>query len=178
MRRSLAAAALATCLAIAALPAPAIESVRLQAASVVVAGTTTRDVTATLVIHSGTRSSLSVHAAGVAVPAALAAQAGSQVAVRVDCDNPVIREPVFDCPALTLQVWTQRWPPLTLRGTVAWRSDSGTLTATGTGPDVAGSPVKFNASMQGDATRAQLDLPSVSLAGTGGTAQTLGHVAR
>jgi hypothetical protein len=156
--------ALAGCLALVALPTPAVESLRFQAASVNAAGTTVRDVTAILAIRSATSSTLSVHAAGVAVPAALAAQTGPQVAVRVECQNPVIREPVFDCPALVLQVWTQRWPPITLRGAVGWRSDTGTVTAKGAGPVVAGSAVKFDASVKGDATRAQLDLPGVSLA--------------
>jgi hypothetical protein len=161
MRRAL---ALATFLAAASLPVSAIESLRMQAASIEVNGTPVRDVTTTLAIHSGTHSTLSVHAAGVTVPAALVQRVGPQVAVRVDCENPVIREPLFDCPALTLQVWTQRWPPLTLHGAVAWRSDSGTVSARGTGPDIAGSPMKFDATVKGDVTRAQLDLPSVSLA--------------
>jgi hypothetical protein len=152
-----------TCLALVALPVPAVESLHLQAASVVVAGTTIRDINATLAIQSATRSTLSVHAANVTVPAALAQQTGPQAAVRIDCTDPVIREPVFDCPALTLQVWTQRWPPITLHGTVAWRSDSGTLIAKGTGPAVAGAPVKFDASVKGNTTRAQLDLASASL---------------
>jgi hypothetical protein len=160
MRR--AALALSTCLAIAALPVPAVESLRLQAGSVVVAGTAMRDVTATLLIHSATSSTLSVHAAGD-IPAALAKQAGPQATVGVECENPVIREPLFDCPALTLQVWTQRWPPIALHGHVAWRSDSGSVTANGAGPVIAGSPVNFSSAVTRDAARAQLDLPSVAL---------------
>ncbi|MEO8306445.1 MAG: hypothetical protein ABI616_00210 [Pseudomonadota bacterium] len=157
-------AALAMFLALAALPVRALDSLHLQAASVAIAGTTIRDASATLSIHSATSSTLSMRAAGVAVPAALAAQTGPQVAVRVACENPVIREPVFACPALTLEVVTQRWPSIILHGGVTWHSDSGALTANGTGPDLAGSPVKFASSINGAVVRAQLDMPGVSLA--------------
>jgi hypothetical protein len=153
---------LSACLALTALPVPAVESLRLQVGSVAVAGTAMRDVTATLVIHSATSSTLSVHAAG-AVPTTLAKLAGPQATLSAYCENPVIREPLFDCPALALQVWTQRWPPIALHGHVAWRSDSGSVIANGAGPVVAGSSLKFNSEVTRDATRAQLDLPTVML---------------
>ncbi len=155
--------ALAACLTAAALPVPAIESLSLHSASVAVAGTTLHDVTATLAIKSDTRSSLSVQVAQLGIPAALAKLAGPQAALRIDCQDPMIRTPVISCPALQVQVTTPRWPPLRMRGAVAWRSDNGTLTANGTGPDISGSRVRFAVATQADTTRAQLDLPAAPL---------------
>ncbi len=132
--------ALFSCLAGAALPASAIDRVTLRAGSVTFADLPARDVTAILSIQSERNGNLSLHAAEVTLPAALASQLGPQISLKVDCTNPVIHEPVFDCPALTLQLWTRRWPPITLHTSMAWRSDSGTVNARGTGPELAGPP--------------------------------------
>lgn len=160
--RCLSLIALTTALTV-ALPASGVERLTVQAGSVVVAGIVARDVTATLSIRSETQSLISVHAADVQVPAALAARIGPTIDLRVDCKDPVIHEPVFDCRSVALQARAKKWPQVTLRGAVAYRSDSGSLTAQGTGPDLVGSPVKFDIRMGNDATRAKLDLPSVSL---------------
>ena len=144
-------------------PARAIDSIRMQAADVAVAGQHARDIAATLSIRSATHSDVSIHAAAFPVPDALVALAGPQVALRIDCKDPLVHEPRFECGALTLQAWTQRWPPLTVRGAVTWRSDNGLFIAQGTGPDIADSPFRFSVKAGQDA-QAQLELPSLSLA--------------
>ena len=124
---------------------------------------------------------LSVHAARRhGTRGARGADRRSRSQCALDCDNPVIREPVFDCPAADAAAcWTQRWPPLTVHGTVAWRSDSGTVTARGNRSRCRGVAHEVRCIAQ-EATPcgAQLDLPSVSLAELASLAEALGRVAR
>ena len=156
-------ALLAAVLAILASPANAIDTLRFQAARVTVAGNVARDVAATLSIRSDTRSSASVSASGIAVPAAFAGLVGPQVSLQIDCDNPVVREPLFECKAISVRGQSERWPKVALRGAVAWRSDTGVFTVHGTAPEIAGSPLKFDVSTEGGAIRAKVDMPSLSL---------------
>ncbi len=145
------------------LPAQAIDRIQVRAASVVVAGIRTADVVASLQIHSATNSELDVHAASVQPPAAIAAQTGP-LSLRMHCVNPLIREPRFECSALTLQAQSSRWPELRLDGKASFRSDTGAYAASGGGMRIAGAALKFDVTSTANGLTARLDLPGLQIA--------------
>ena len=144
-------------------PAHAIERIRIRADSVAAADLTLHGVDAALQIHSASRSTLQLRAARVQLPPAVVAQTGAVSALRLRCLNPRVREPVFDCPNLKLQLRSARWQSINLDGKASYRSDTGEYAASGGGMQVAGTTLQF--AVQGDAAglQAQLNLPGLQL---------------
>ncbi len=147
-----------------ALPAGAIERIRLRAAQVETGDRTLVGVDATLHIPSATRSSADLRVARVVLSDTLTAQTGTLRDLRLHCENPLLREPRFACPAFMLQASSSRWGTHTLRGDAAFRSDDGTLRARGSGITLAGASLSF--SVEGDAANfvAEARLPGIQIA--------------
>ena len=108
-----------------ALPAHAIDRIRIRATSIAVADMQLQQVDATLQIHSASRSTLDVRAARATLPKTIEAQAGALSAMHQHCTNPVVREPLFQCPAMNLRLQSARWSAIRIDGKAGFRSDSG-----------------------------------------------------
>ncbi len=147
-----------------ALPAHAIDRIRIRAATVAAADMLLQKVDATLQIHSATRSTLDVRAARATLPKTIEAQTGALSALHLHCANPVVREPLFQCPAMRLQLQSARWSALHIDGKAGFRSDSGTYDAAGGGLQIAGAPLQF--ALTGNATgmQAEFSLRALKLA--------------
>ena len=156
-------AALLGALLVYCLPASAIERIRLRAAEVEAAGTVVRNVDATLTIHSASRSTLTATTGPVTLPAAIAAQTGALRRIELQCRNPLIREPVFACPALSIALHTERWPSLAVQARVQYDSWRSALQVSGTGPTLSGISPAFSASSTGTRWQAQADVPETTL---------------
>ena len=156
-------AALLGALLVYCLPASAIERIRLRAAEVEAAGTVVRNVDATLTIHSASRSTLTATTGPVTLPAAIAAQTGALRRIELQCRNPLIREPLFACPALRIALHTERWPSLAVQARVQYDSWRSALQVSGTGPTLSGISPAFSASSTGTRWQAQADVPETTL---------------
>jgi hypothetical protein len=149
-----------------ALPAHAIDRIRIRAESVSAAGFGLRGVDATLQIRSAARSTVELHAARAVLPAAIEAQTGTLSNLRLQCTDPVVHEPRFECPAFTAQASSSRWPAIHAAGKTGFRSDTGAWSASGGGLQLAGRPLSFTmegdpVSMQAGFTLHGLQLPQV-----------------
>lgn len=158
MTRWIALAALAL-----ALPAGAVERIRLQAQRIEVAGVGLTGVDATLEVRSPRTSRMTLSAKRATLPQAVVAQAGEIGDLHIRCDNPGIREPLFACPALAIRAHSTRWGRHSLRGEASFRSDTGSFAALGGGIALAGAPLTFE--VEGNATRlsARANLPGVKV---------------
>jgi hypothetical protein len=149
-----------------ALPAHAIERIHLRAGSVSAADFGLVNIDATLQIRSAERSTFELRAARVTLPQAIETQTGKLTGLSLGCTDPVIREPRFECPAYTMQASSSRWSGIHVEGKAGIRSDTGAITATGGGMQVAGRPLAFTiggnaANMQGQFALHGLQLPQV-----------------
>ncbi|MGC4029033.1 MAG: hypothetical protein QM696_09195 [Steroidobacteraceae bacterium] len=159
-------AVLLAALLAAAAPAMAIERIQLQATSIQrqIAGSgtvTAHEVWAALTLGGGGRSRIELRVPRLALPAALTTHTGAVTQIHLLCENPVIREPEFSCPALTAQLRAARLPPLALRGRVALRSDTGNAEGAGTLAGIAGSTLAFDVRRSAHGLAAGLALPAV-----------------
>jgi hypothetical protein len=159
MKRALAVLALAC-----AVPAHAIDRIRLHAASIAAADMQLTDVSATLQIASATRSTLELRAARAQLPKDVEARTGALSAVRLQCANPLVREPLLDCPAFDLQARSSRWSAVHLNGKASYRIDSGAFAAAGGGLQFASAPLAFTVTGDAAGMQAQLTLNGLQLA--------------
>jgi hypothetical protein len=144
-------------------PAEAIERIRIQAESVAAADVTLLRVDATLQVQSATRSTVALNAARVQLAPSVEAQTGPITALQLRCANPIVREPRFECPDLSLQAHSARWPDIRITGKAGFRSDIGTYIATGSGMKIAGAPLQFKIAGDAAGLQAQLDLQGLQL---------------
>jgi hypothetical protein len=100
----------------------------------------------------------------VQLPADIETQTGAITNVQLTCRDPLIRDPVFACEALTLRAQPARWPLLTLQGKAQYHSRRGTLEASGGGMQIAGAPLTFelHAATTGN-WNAQVELSAIEL---------------
>lgn len=159
MKRALALLALGC-----AVPAHAIDRIQVRAASIAVAGVQLVDAGATLQIGGAGRSTLELRAARAQLPKDIEAQAGTLSALHLQCTNPMVREPLFDCPAFSLQAQSTRWSALNIDGKASYRSDSGAFAAAGGGMKIAGAPLTFTVAGNAAGMQARLDLRGLQLA--------------
>jgi hypothetical protein len=158
MKGALLAALLVYCL-----PASAIERIRLRAAEVQAAGTVVRDIDATLAIVSTSRSTLTATTGPVTLPAAVAAQTGALRRIELQCRDPLIREPLFACPALRIALHTERWPALTVQARVQYDASRMALQVSGTAPGIPGISPAFTASATGERWQVRADIPETTV---------------
>ncbi|MEO6078414.1 MAG: hypothetical protein ABIQ86_01355 [Steroidobacteraceae bacterium] len=145
------------------LPAHAIDRIHLRAASIAAADMQLTDVDATLQLHGADRSTVDLRAARLLLPKTIEAQTGVLTALHVHCTNPVVREPVFDCPAASLQAVSTLWPGFHIEGKASFRSDSGAYAATGGGMQIAGAPLSFSLAGKAAGLQATLALHGLQL---------------
>jgi hypothetical protein len=147
-----------------ATPGWAIDRIRMQAAQASFAGLSATQLKLDFMVRSATRSNVELRAAQLQLPAQLQAQTGAVTALQVTCSGPVIREPDFGCPAFTLTATAARLPPLSLAGSFVYRSDSGALTASGSGMKIAGVPLIFTVITEPQGMKAAVTLAGMSAA--------------
>lgn len=149
-----------------ALPAQAINRIHLRAESVSAATFGLQGVDATLQIRSAERSIVELRVASAVLPQTIETQTGALSNLRLQCTDPVVREPRFECPAFVVQASSSRWSTVNATGKSGFRSDTGAWTATGSGLQIAGRPLAFTAEgspagMQAGLTLHGLQLPQV-----------------
>ena len=144
-------------------PVAAIERIRFEAQEVTAAGVGAHQVNATLTLRDNGRSRIDVNAGRLVLPAAITQHTGAITNLRLHCDDPVIREPDFGCPALTASVHAARLAPQALRAAVSLRSDTGVVLARGAGLTVADATLQFDARLDAAGWRLALRLPDVEL---------------
>jgi hypothetical protein len=164
MRPRLARRALAALLLFAAvsLPAQAIDRIRARIDSISVGEFTAHEVRAVFNIPSTRRSTLTLDARELDVPAALRAQIGRVTQLRVKCDNPAVREPSLSCPALVFDARAARLPPLHIDALASIDIDSGRAELSGQGPVLAGEPAVFTFAGTPQDWQAGASLPTVT----------------
>jgi hypothetical protein len=159
-------AALAALLAI-AMPAAAVERIRLRAAQVAVGGASVQQLDAQLAIESATRSTLTLHTGGVQLPAAIASQvdanAGALNGITLQCRDMLIRTPKLACPALRVTLHTSRWRDLAIAARLDFDTAKLALQARGDGPPIAGVTPRFDFSGTAGQWRANVDLPAAQV---------------
>jgi hypothetical protein len=146
-----------------ALPAHAIDRIRIRATSVAVADMQLQRVDATLQIHSASRSTLDVRAGRATLPKTIEAQTGALSALHLHCANPLVREPLFQCPALNLRMQSARWSAIRFDGKAGFRSDSGAYEASGGGMQIAGAPLQFALTGSAAGMQAEFSLRGIAL---------------
>jgi hypothetical protein len=149
-----------------AAPAHAVNRIHLSAASVSAGDFGLTGVDATLQIRSIDHSTVELRAARVVLPQAIQAQTGAVTRLQLQCTDPVIREPRFECPAFAVQASSSLWSALDAKGNASFRSDTGTFAASGGGLQIAGRPLAFMveggaASMQARLALHGLQMPQV-----------------
>jgi hypothetical protein len=148
---------------LASMSAEAINQIKVSAKHVQAGTIAALNTGMTFDLHSASRSTLQLQTAQLELPATLTAQAGVVSKLHVKCQNPVIHEPLFACAALTVNANAARWPPVAIKGSASFRSDTGRLEARGSGLSIAGSPLSFAMNAQGARWHAQFDLPKLKL---------------
>jgi hypothetical protein len=159
MKRALALLALAC-----VVPAHAIDRIRLRAASIAAADMRLAEVDATLRIAGTKRSTLELRAARAQLPKDMEARTGTLSALHLQCTNPVVREPLFDCPAFDVQAQSTRWSAVHLNGKASYHIDSGAFAVTGGGMQFASAPLAFTVTGDAAGMQAQLTLNGLQLA--------------
>ena len=159
MRLLLAAALLATVMLANSPPAAAIGRIRVQAAAVQSNGATLAQVDARLSIHSARRSTFTLHTGRIQLPSGFESQTGVLQGVSLTCVDPVVREPLLACPRLSVQLRTEKLSTLTAQAQVRYEMNRGTLTASGTGPDIAGATPTFKLAYTPQGWKAEASLP-------------------
>lgn len=159
---------LAIALLLAAAQASAVQRIEVRAASVETRlpdGATARagEVRATLALPGKGLSRIEIEAPRLTLPQALVRHTGAVGNLRLNCENPVIREPVFSCGRLALELRAARLPPVSLRGRAAFNSDSGQAEASGTAAQIAGSALSFSIRRNAGDIEARLSLPAAPL---------------
>jgi hypothetical protein len=162
MKLLLAAALLAT-----SLPAAAIGRIQVRASQVEFAGISVAQVDAQLLISLSNHSTLQVRTGRIRLPAAMLAtaqaQAGSLRGASITCIDPQVREPLFACPRLSMEVLTEKLAPLRLDAQARFDSQRGALTASGTAPKVAGVSPEFTLAWTPAAWTAEAAFPPLSV---------------
>ncbi len=146
-----------------ALPAHAIDRIRIRAASVAAVDMQLQQVDATLQIQSANRSTLDVRATRATLPKAIEAQTGVLSALHLHCANPVVREPLFRCPAMNLRLQSARWSAIRIDGKAGFRSDTGAYEASGGGMQIAGAPLQFALNGTAAGMQAEFSLRGLAL---------------
>jgi hypothetical protein len=112
---------------------------------------------------STSRSRLIVRAVRISLPQIIEAQTGKLTQFALRCENPVIREPLFACPGITVDANASQWPALHLTGNARFNSGSGTVEAAGEGLKLAGSTLRFTMRSVGNARHTTLELPAFAV---------------
>lgn len=146
-----------------ALPAQAIDRIRIRADTVTAAGAQLTAIDATLRIQGPGRSTMELRAARVALPQAISARSGPLTDLRLECSNPVVLEPRFECPAFRATASSFRWGTHQITGGAGFNSGTGAWSASGEGLQIAGRPMRFTMSGDLSAMQAQFALNALEL---------------
>ena len=135
LRPAIAAAAVALCLAA---PSGAIDTVDVHVDRVARGSLSARDIQVTLAFPDAQSSAATIRIARID----LGRELGSFDDVRIDCAQPVIREPTFSCGDANLKFRSGRFGAQQLRATLSWNSESQSLQFAGRGLRIAGGNVQ------------------------------------
>jgi hypothetical protein len=113
---------------------------------------------------SPSKSRLTVKATQLSLPKAVTAQTGNVTQLSIRCENPVIREPQFDCPVLAIYANASQWPALHLTGHARLNSATGTIDTAGEGLKLAGSTLRFTMRSARNVRNTTMELPSFAIA--------------
>jgi hypothetical protein len=156
-------AALTLWLLIAALPAGAVERIRITAAQVTIEGATLEGIDATLALQPSEQATLTLTVDRTQLPESLASQTGPIGLLKLHCGDLVIREPRIACDALTTAIDVPQWLPIQFDGSFEMHTDSGNLHLTGAGPELAGQRLDIDITQAADDIAVALRLPTTSL---------------
>jgi hypothetical protein len=126
-----------------ALPAGAIERIRVQAAQVHAEGVTLDGVVIDARLQAAARMAITLEAARATLPPDQSELAGAISALRVRCASAALGEPRLVCPALELQATSSRWGRQTFDGRVTFDPGAGVLDADGGSMAPGNIPVKL-----------------------------------